>query len=82
MKGIVFLTVESNISWREQTMLDENPYFMPDNYDLILKFWKFDTDDRDTMRTVFQAFKDLKLSQREVLDFAKSIGFEISTLRQ
>jgi hypothetical protein len=47
-----------------------------------LKFWKFDTDDRDTMRTVFQAFKDLKLSQREVLDFAKSIGFEISTLRQ
>lgn len=82
MKGIVFLTVESNISWREQTMLDENPQFMPDNYDLILKFWKFDTEDQNGMRAIFQAFKDLKLSQREVLDFARSIDFNLALLKQ
>lgn len=82
MKGIVFLTVESSIAWREQTSLDDNPYFMPANYDLILKSWKFDTDDKDSMLRVFREFRDLKLSQREVLDFAKSIGFDISSLRQ
>ena len=55
---------------------------MPDNYDMILKFWKFDTEDKDLMLRIFRDFRDMKLSQREVLDFAKSIGFDVSSLRQ
>ena len=74
--------MESAISWREQSVIDDNPYFMPDNYDMILKFWKFDTEDKDLMLRIFRDFRDMKLSQREVLDFAKSIGFDVSSLRQ
>ena len=82
MQGVVFLTVDHSLSWRSKKVLDENPYFARDNYDLILRLWNFDTDDIDSMRNIFTAFRDLKLSQREVLDFAKSIDFDISKLRQ
>lgn len=81
MIGIVFLTVDGLLSWRSKQMLDENPSFAKDNYDLILKLWNFNTDDLGVMRRVFGAFRDMKLGQREVLDFARSIGFDISTLR-
>ena len=82
MQGVVFLTTDHSLSWRSRQVLEENPSFARDNYDLILRLWNFDTDDTDSMRNIFIAFRDLKLSQREVLDFAKSVDFDISKLRQ
>ncbi len=81
MKGLVFLTTDNTLSWRDKSVIDENPAFVRDNYDFILQYWNFDTDDLGKMRLMFSAFRDLKLSQREVLDLAKSIGFDLSVLR-
>lgn len=82
MIGKAFLTVDGTISWRSRQALEENPSFAKDNYDLILKIWSFNTDDKDDMRRLFTSFSDLKLNQRDVIDFAKSIGFDIAALRQ
>lgn len=82
MRGVVFLTVDHTISWRSKDTLDENPSFVRDNYHFILQSWPFDTEDDECMRRVLSAFSNLKLSQREVLDFAKSIGLDIASLKQ
>lgn len=81
MRGTVFLNTEGELVWRSEEFLGENPGFINGSYEFILKAWKFDTEDQSTMLRMFEAFSELKLSQRGVLDFAKSIDFDIRSLR-
>lgn len=82
MKGIAYLDADAALGFRTQEFLDEiDPGFLANNRDLILKAWRFDTDDVDTVRTMFKGMRFLKVNDRLLRDFASSIGFDMSVFR-
>jgi len=82
MKGLAYLDADNNVSYRTKDFLDNvDPMFIPNNYHHIIKAWNFDTEDFQTMLSMFRGFKDLKLGNQQVLEFSRTIGFDISKLR-
>jgi hypothetical protein len=55
--------------------------FFSDNREIIARKWKFDTDNRAGMISMFQQFKDLKVDTNTVLLFIRDIGFDINSLK-
>ena len=81
MKGLAFLNADGVLCFRPKEFLDENPSFVSSNADLIMKAWRFDTEDFSSMYDMFSRIRDLRLSIPEVTAFAKAIGFDISSLK-
>lgn len=82
MKGLAYLDADSSISYRTKDFINNvDPMFISNNYHYIVKAWNFDTDDFQTMLSMFRGFKDLRLSNQQVMEFARTIGFDLSKLR-
>lgn len=86
MKGYAFLDADFRLQYRTQNYIEvDNPYFWQQNQHEILRKWKFDTDEIDSMHYMFRQIRDIfvgsKLSPQTVKDFCSMIGFDIKTLK-
>lgn len=81
MKGLAFLNADGVLCFRTQEFLDENPSFISANADLIMKAWRFDTQDFSSMYDMFSRIRDLRLSIPEVKAFASAINFDLQSLK-
>lgn len=84
MKGVAFLDVDGELGFRSQEFLDyEDPKFMTNNHTFILKAWRFDTDDINSMLDMFRCIRDMRLTTIPAATaFAKSIGFDLARLKE
>ena len=83
MKGYCYLDVEGTLNYKSCDYIDiENPCFWRDNDPFILMVWKFDTDDLSSMYKMYTRFKTLELKSDPVIEFSKTINFDIKTLKE
>lgn len=82
MKGYVYLDLDNVLVYKPLEYIEsDNPYFFSQNQHLIVKKWKFDTEDFSSMETLYRSFADLKIDVSRVLDFSQCINFHPSMLK-
>jgi hypothetical protein len=86
MKGYGFLDADGKMQYRTQEYIEQdNPFFWQQNTHDIIRTWKFDTDDLDSMYNMFRQVRDIfrtyKYGQQTVVDFCSMIGFDIKLLK-
>lgn len=82
MRGYCYLDADAVLVYKPAEYIEvDNPLFWRDNEPFILEVWKFDTDNLASMYQMYSRFKVLRLTSQSVLDFSKSIGFSIETLK-
>lgn len=82
MKGYAYVDIDANLVLKNPEYIEtDNPLFWRENLHLIIKWWKFDTEDLSSMRTMLTQMKDLQLKAHIVTPFLEAINFDISTLR-
>jgi hypothetical protein len=84
MKGYAYLDLDMNLLYRTADYIDnENPGFFSNssNKQYIVRYWKFDTSDLRIMWNMYSSFQDLKVPVTSVLNFTKSIGFDINIFK-
>jgi hypothetical protein len=78
MKGYVFLDKELNIQLRDIKYIEiEDPGFWDRNYFWIERYWKYDTEDPNSMKQILEYFKYIQLRKLEVELFCKAINFDL-----
>jgi hypothetical protein len=83
MKGYCYLDTEGRLNYKPKEYIDvENPLFWQNNGPFILAVWKFDTEDLSAMYRMYSRFKVLRLRSEDVLEFSKTINFQVETLKQ
>lgn len=82
MIGYCFLNAEGILGFRTKEFIETDmPNFWQDNINFILSVWRFDTEDLSSMYQMYARFRELKLKSSDVLDFSKSINFDIKSLK-
>lgn len=82
MKAYVYLDIDANLVMKSMEYIaTDNPLFFQENFHLIVKWWKFDTEDLSSMRTMLTQMKDLQLKSHIVTPFLEAINFDISRLK-
>jgi hypothetical protein len=83
MVGYVYLDLDRNLVYKTAEYIQsDNPYFFSQNSHLIVKKWRFDTNESSIMENMFRNFADLALTPNTVKLFADSIGFLPKAQRQ
>lgn len=78
MIGYVYLDNDHNLNIRNKEYVEvEDPGFWSRNSHYISVVWKFDTEDVSSMHRLMSAFRRHELQNKQVLDFCKSIGFDL-----
>lgn len=81
MIGYAYLDIDNYIVYKTQQYIEEvDPGFFSKNSHFIVRRWKFDTDDISSIRRMIIAFADLELQNSRIMDFFKSINFDLNTL--
>ena len=82
MVGYAYSDLDGNIVYKLASYIDEvNPGFFGQNRHLIVRHWKFDTEDVQSMIRMFKGMTDLGSRKSEVANFIKSIGYDLSKLK-
>lgn len=82
MQGIAYLDADGLLGFRTKQFLEEvDPGFFSANRGLILQAWRFNTEDTDTMRSMFRSMKALKIHDRALRDFAATMDFDMSVFK-
>lgn len=82
MRGTAFLDEDVNIGWRsEEFLTSDDPMFFQNNSASLIKAWPFDTDNFAAMYAMFSSMRDMRLNQQKVVDFARSIKYDLAQLR-
>lgn len=82
MKGYVYLDLDRNLVYKLADYIDtENPGFFAQNAHLIVKHWKFDTDDARSMWRIFGAFNDLAVPPQNIHLFVRAIKYDLNNLK-
>jgi hypothetical protein len=82
MKGYAYLDIDANLVFKDYKYINEdNPFFWKDNAHLLVKWWKFDTEDLSSMRTMLTQFKDLEIKAHIVQPFLEALNFDMSVLK-
>lgn len=86
MKGYAYLDLDNNLVYKPAEYIDsDNPYFFIQNSHLVVKKWKFDTQDFTSMENMLRSFTDLKIDVSRTLEFLQCISFhpnDLKTLKQ
>ncbi|MNK09964.1 hypothetical protein D3C87_279740 [compost metagenome] len=81
MIGYAYLDFDGNLVHKTKRYIEEDdPLFWQNNRNLIVDKWRFDTEDMGSMINMFRRIKDRKIPNQTVVDFAKSISFDLNTL--
>jgi hypothetical protein len=76
MVGYCYLDLDGHVTYKTENYISSiDPGFFSNNRHLIVKYWKFDTDDRSSMVRLMRDFTDLKLQVTSVENFFRSINF-------
>jgi hypothetical protein len=76
MTGYCYLDFDGNITYKTNDYISTvDPGFFNNNKHLIVKYWKFNTEDRSSMIRLMRDFTDLKLQVTPVENFFRSINF-------
>lgn len=86
MIGYAFLDSDCNLQYRTQQFIEhDNPYFWQQNKDFIMRKWRFDTEDLDIMKYMFnqirEIFRSSNLNPSSVENFCNMIGFDTRILK-
>lgn len=82
MKGYAYLDLDNNVVYRVASYIDEdNPGFFAQNSHLIIKHWKFDTDNSSSMLVLFRNLNDLAVPNTKVKIFIDCIGYDMKKLK-
>lgn len=83
MKGYAYADLDGNLVYKVADYIDNiNPGFFGQNRHMICKHWSFDTDDVSSMIRMFKNMDDLKLRVTTTQSFIKTIGYDMTRLRQ
>jgi hypothetical protein len=82
MIGYAYLDLDNELMYKTQDYIEnDNPGFWGQNSHLILKYWKFDTEDMNNMRKLFHAITNLAVPNSNVLNFVRTIKFDMNSLK-
>lgn len=81
MVGYAYIDLDGNIVYKIADYIERvNPGFFGQNRHLIVKHWKFNTEDPLVMLSMFKSFNDLNIPGAKLAEFIKNVGFDMSTL--
>lgn len=81
MIGYAYLDFDNQLVIKDKNYIEvDNPFFWDQNRNLIVKKWKFDTNDFQSMLFMFRQIRDLQVNRRTVIDFANSLNFDLERL--
>jgi hypothetical protein len=82
MIGYAYLDLDKNVVYKLAEYIDaENPGFFSQNSHLIIKYWRFNTDDTNSMIRMFQSLVDLAVPKTNIELFIKCIGYDMNRLK-
>lgn len=82
MIGYAYADLDGNVVYKVASYIEEmNPGFFSQNRHLIVKHWKFDTDDTSSMIRMFRGFMDVGVRKSSSSDFIKSINYDMTKLK-
>lgn len=78
MIGYAYIDNDRNLSIRNKEYIEvEDPGFWDRNSHLIDTVWIFNTEDEYSMYRLMSSFRRLELQSSQVIDFCKSINFDL-----
>ncbi len=82
MVGYAYIDLDGHVVYKVADYIDNvNPGFFGQNRHLIVKHWKFDTEDTPAMWRMFQNLADLKVTVQDMNSFIQSIGYDMKRLK-
>lgn len=82
MIGYAYADLDGNVVHKVASYIDNiNPGFFGQNRHLIIKHWKFDTEDHSSMIRMFRGFMDSGVRKSSSGDFIKAIGYDMTNLK-
>ena len=82
MIGYIYIDLDGNLVRKDSDYIDTmNPNFFLENKHLIVRIWKFDSDNKDAMIAMLRTFKDLLVDSSRTILFLRDIGFDINSLK-
>lgn len=76
------MDLDGNVVYKVENYIDNiNPGFFSQNRHLIIKHWKFNTDDPSSMLAMFRSLNDLQVRISSTNSFISSIGYDMTRLK-
>lgn len=82
MVGYAYLDIDGNIVYKTSNYIDNiNPGFFGQNRHLIVKHWKFNTEDPSNMLSMFKGLNDLMVRPNMMREFISCIDYDMNNLK-
>jgi hypothetical protein len=82
MIGYAYADLDGNVHHKVASYIEEHdPGFFGRHRHLIVKHWRFDTEDVSSMLRMFREFMDIGIRKSSSADFIKSINYDMTKLK-